>query len=431
MNFKLYVIFATLFVVGSTIHINAQPAEPGDWSKLRLYGHAFKNEDFTDEQYDFIINNFGIFTVEKRHARDIYGATNTEDAAEGTAERIHAGNPNCKVLIYWSTNTAYTDYYTTVADAITTNPDWVDETIRYTYPDDCKDWWVEEANDIVTTRGLNGIFGDGAPGAESRGYIADVNDNLAALSALSCFNIYNGYRVATSTKIYAGSTTLANADGVMCEAFFRVPCDTKDEAVFQMDEFLAIPSDKYIICRGASGVFGSTHDFTLACCLILANDYTYYSWGGDENSYAGDDTMTYWDSDFEQEIGEPLGVATKDGYTYSRVFEHCTVNVDFENATSSIEWGQDNNVLGVSPKLSLEENTLLIYPNPVKDKVSFELGTTKSAEYKIINIAGQVILSGTFNDGSASVDLSSLSSGNYTVVISSDSITQTKKIIKE
>jgi hypothetical protein len=325
---------ASMFAIILPTDLSAVPAGPGDWSKVRLYGHAFKNEDFTDDQYDFIINNIGIFTVEKRHARDIYGAINTEDAAEATAERIHVGNPNCKVLIYWSTNTAYTNYYTTVADAISEHPDWVDPSnSRYVYPDDCKDWWVEEANDIVTTRGLDGIFGDGAPGAESRGYISDVNDNLSGLSDLSCFNIYNGYRVSSTSKIYAGSTTLANADGVMCEAFFRDPCDTKDEAVFQMDEFLAIPSDKYIICRGAAGVFGTTHDFTLACYLIIANDYTYYSWGGDDNSYAGDGTMTYWDSDFEQEIGEPLDVATKDGYTYSRVFENCTVNVDFENAT--------------------------------------------------------------------------------------------------
>lgn len=319
------------------------PALPGDWSKMRLYGHAFKNEDFTDEQYDFIINNFGIFTVEKRHARDIYGATNTEDAAEATAARIHAGNPNAKVLIYWSTNTAYTQYYTTIAEAISNNPDWIDTSnSRYTYPDDCKDWWVEESSNIVNTRGLDGVFGDGAPGAQSRGYIDAVTDNLGALSALSTFNIYNGYRVATPTKIFAGATTLANSNGVFIEAFFRDPCDTKEEAEFLMDELLAVPSDKYIIARGASGVYGETHDFSLACYLIAANDYSYYSWGGEGNSYAGDGTMTYWHSDFEQVIGKPLGAATKVGYAYSRVFEHCTVNVDFEKSTSSIVWNQNN-----------------------------------------------------------------------------------------
>ncbi|MBU2949433.1 T9SS type A sorting domain-containing protein [Tamlana agarivorans] len=431
MKFKT--AFTLLLAFAATINTYAQPAKPGDWSKIRLYGHAFKNEDFTNDQYDFIIDNFGIFTVEKRHARDIYGATNTEDAAEATAQRIHAGNPDCKVLMYWSTNTAYTQYYTTVDDAITTNPDWVDPSnSRYTYPDDCKDWWVSKANEIVTTRGLDGIFGDGAPGAQSRGYIDDVNDNLGALSALSCFNLYNGYRVATASKIYAGDTTLANADGVMCEAFFRIPVDTKEEAVFQMDEFLAIPSDKYIICRGAAGAFGSTHEFTLACCLILANDYTYYSWGGDGNSYAGDGTMTYWHSDFEQEIGEPLGKATKNGYVYSRVFENCTVTVDFENATSSIVWNQNNASLSTAEKKKVEAYT--IYPNPTHDKIHIisNKNNSKNSSITIINLEGKILNTISFNSlDNMKVNISHLNKGFYFLKIQTENGNSIHKIIKK
>lgn len=39
--------------------------------KVRLYGHAFKNDDCTDDQSDFIIDNYGISTVEKRHVRGV------------------------------------------------------------------------------------------------------------------------------------------------------------------------------------------------------------------------------------------------------------------------------------------------------------------------------------------------------------------------
>ena len=575
MKVKTSSVFMLLLTLGLMIQGYSQAIGPGDWSKIRLYGHAFKNEDFTDEQYDFIINNIGIFTVEKRHARDVFGASNTEDAAEATAARIHAGNPNAKVLIYWSTNTAYTQYYTTIANAISNHPDWVDSSnSRYTYSDDCKAFWVEEANKIVTTRGLDGIFGDGAPGAESRGYINAVTDNLGALSALSTFNIYNGYRVASPTKIFAGSTTLANSDGVFIEAFFRDPCDTKEEAKFLMDELLAIPSDKYIITRGASGVFGTTHDFSLACYLIVANDYSYYSWGGEDNSYAGDGTMTYWHSDFEQKTGKPLGAATKEAYAYRRVFEYCTVNVDFENATSSIIWNQNNrptptlknltinaspsqsstefegdasraidqntnglyangsvthtktendawwmvtldstyelsnitvynrtdvrhierlsnftievlnsndqivytktitsaptpsitipidNVIGnrvrivqnlASTPLNLAEVEVYgysstevitgalssnisktqfnVYPNPVNDMLSIELGTTENASYQVLNTVGQILLSGNIQGGAASVDLSQFAADFYIIKISSESSTQMKKIL--
>ena len=72
--------------------------------------------------------------------------------------------------------------------------------------------------------------------------------------------------------------------------------------------------------------------------MIIANDYSFYSWGGRRNSYAADDSLIYWSDDFDQEIGKPLGKATKDGYAYHRDFEHCSVDVNLETKTSSIVW---------------------------------------------------------------------------------------------
>ena len=53
-------------------------------------------------------------------------------------------------------------------------------------------------------------------------------------------------------------------------------------------------------------------------------------------------SLMNWHEDFGKEIGRPLGPATKDGYAYHRVFEHCTVDINVETKTSSIEWGQNN-----------------------------------------------------------------------------------------
>ena len=72
--------------------------------------------------------------------------------------------------------------------------------------------------------------------------------------------------------------------------------------------------------------------------MIIANNYSFYSWGGAGNSYAADDSLIYWSDDFDKEIGKPLGKATKDGYAYHRDFEHCTVDVNLETKTSSIVW---------------------------------------------------------------------------------------------
>ena len=320
---------------------HAAPAGPGDWSKVRLFGHAFRNDDYTPGQYDFIRDNFYIFTIEKRHAKSIYGATSTEKAAAETATKLLKNNPDMRVLLYWSTNTAYSQYYTTVRDTIAEHPDWVEEvrdgTLRWTYPNNAaRNWWADMADQLVKESDLNGVFGDGVPGANARGQLGSAEN---CLERLSSFVIYNGYRVQSSSKCAAGASTLVHADGVFCEAFFRSSVETADEGVKLMEELLAIPSDKYILCRGAGdSVFGSTHDFTLACYLIIANDYSFYSWGGSKNSYAADDSLIYWSDDFDQEIGNPLGKATKNGYAYHRDFQHCSVDVNLETKSSSIVW---------------------------------------------------------------------------------------------
>ncbi|MCM2373951.1 putative glycoside hydrolase [Aporhodopirellula aestuarii] len=341
--FKAKLLLWTTAVCAALIpqNLHAQPAGPGDWSKVRLFGHAFRNDDYTPEQYDFIRDHYAIFTIEKRHAKNIYGATSTEKAAAETAKKLLKNNPEMRVLLYWSTNTAYSQFYTTVRDTVAQHPDWVEEvrkgTVRWTYPnDDARNWWADTADRLVNDSALNGVFGDGAPGANARGQLKSVE---SCLERLSSFVIFNGYRVQTSSRYVAGASTLVHADGVFCEAFFRSSVETADEGVKLIEELLAIPSDKYILCRGAGdGAFGATHDFTLACYLVIANDYSFYSWGGNENSYAADDSLIYWSDDFAQKIGKPLGMATRDGYAYHRDFEHCSVDVNLRTKTSSIIW---------------------------------------------------------------------------------------------
>ena len=84
---RLLLIAVMAILIPQTLH--AAPAGPGDWSKVRLFGHAFRNDDYTPGQYDFIRDNYYIFTVEKRHAKNIYGATSTDLLKVGS----HVGFP--------------------------------------------------------------------------------------------------------------------------------------------------------------------------------------------------------------------------------------------------------------------------------------------------------------------------------------------------
>ena len=106
-----------------------------------------------------------------------------------------------------------------------------------------------------------------------------------------------------------------------------------------MQELLAIPPGIYTLCPNAGDeAFGSTHDSTLACILMIANDFSFYSWGSVKNSHAADDSLTYWNKNSGQEIGKPPGNATKDGYAYHRDFEHDSFDVTLKTKTSSIVW---------------------------------------------------------------------------------------------
>lgn len=208
LNAKRLLRTAALFAALVPATVDAQPVGPGDWSKVRLFGHAFRNDDYTPQQYDFIRDHYAIFTIEKRHAKNVYGTTSTETAAAKTAEKLLKNSPDMRVLLYWSTNTAYNEYYTTVKDVVARHPDWVEEvrkgTVRWTYPNQAaQNWWTDTADQLVNNSVLKGVFADGVPGANARGQLESVE---SCLKRLSSFVIYNGYRVQTSGKYVAGST---------------------------------------------------------------------------------------------------------------------------------------------------------------------------------------------------------------------------------
>jgi len=74
------------------------------------------------------------------------------------------------------------------------------------------------------------------------------------------------------------------------------------------------------------------------------------------------------------------------------------------------------------------ENTITIYPNPVKDKVKI---TSKHpiTSHKIIDITGKIILEN--NIESHSIDTSVLETGTYYLILKSEKSTSVKKIIKQ
>ena len=118
MNLKLMTI---VFMINFQLS-QAQPIGPGDWSSLRLYGHAYNVNGFTDTEYDWIKNNNYIFTTEKRHARNIYGDPSSEFASDIASQKINENNSAAIALFYWNAIIVYDGIYVTIKNALADHP---------------------------------------------------------------------------------------------------------------------------------------------------------------------------------------------------------------------------------------------------------------------------------------------------------------------
>jgi hypothetical protein len=76
----------------------------------------------------------------------------------------------------------------------------------------------------------------------------------------------------------------------------------------------------------------------------------------------------------------------------------------------------------------LEDNSISVYPNPVSKNLN--MISQFSSTYKLIDISGKEIFSGSIIGGSSALDVSSLDSGIYFIHFTNNSNITIKKIIK-
>ncbi|KJD35979.1 hypothetical protein PW52_04965 [Tamlana sedimentorum] len=146
----------------------AQVVEPGDWSSLCLYGYAYNINGFIDAEYDFIANHNYLFTIEIRHARNIYGNPTLEYACGIAAQEIKVNNPVCRPLFYWNSNIVYADIYESITTALAENPSFVAFNEKFNYENaDFPDWWVTVPQDQVNNTVLEGGFIDACKNVEA------------------------------------------------------------------------------------------------------------------------------------------------------------------------------------------------------------------------------------------------------------------------
>ena len=344
---KTSVIIVLMFLSALFAQINAQPGYAGEWLKTRIYGHTYESGGFSTAQYNWIRDHHELFCFEKTHLRAVYGNPSHEYTSMLDAAVLVDNNPRCKPITIYSIGGDYHEWFESEAEIYVTNPElfiWSGgESVSLNInANGFEDWYVETTNNLVDNSELEGIFIDGVEG----NYIDGNGDEAKAIfDRMHGISIMNGFNPDPNNPgtLRAGPDYLDHCAGVFVDSWFRRNCDTKEIARTLVDACIAIPANKILILfcgNNNDGIWGTDHTFSHAGYLIVANENTYYRWTGDGLWEPA--SMMEYHSDFDKEMGAPLGKATKNGYAYTRVFEHCTVTLNLDNKTSNIEWGQNN-----------------------------------------------------------------------------------------
>jgi hypothetical protein len=123
---------------------------------------------------------------------------------------------------------------------------------------------------------------------------------------------------------------------------------------------------------------------------------------------------------------------------------HFGIGADTEILSITVIWpsgivnvindpGINTTITIVEEELGVNDNSnsiLTIYPNPVKDQLQIKSDQNlDGAIYSVFDINGKLVLSNTLR--SNSVDVSSISTGNYVLNIALDGINQSQKFVKQ
>ena len=402
---------------------------PFSWDKVPVYIHSGNNLGLSDEEVEFIATHSDFYCFEKNHCLSTHGSA--EAGHEFDAQRIKAINPDITLLYYWNT---FLDYPFTEANQVyESHPEWwlyyQDGTLdlksgrhkRYDLSNpEVREWWAEEVRKAVTLGSCDGVFMDAFPQITSEANIDlwgqekydSIQDGLIELIRLtrektdsSALLMYNGVRNTDDREF--GMEYLDLCDAAAIEHFDQFSSTSKESIQRDMEAVMeAGRQGKVIILKTFPGFNWTQSEkmaepyedlleearenitFPLACYLVAAQPYSYfnYSWG-----YRASFGTLEWYDELDRPLGEPLGDAVKDGWEYTREFEHVKVWVNIETKEARIEWedylpfpGQtDSAIIERSPHEAADSLLFSFIPEYHSDSIPEYSGSTSfTTEYQ-------------------------------------------------
>jgi len=235
-------------------------------------------------------------------------------------------------------------------------------------------WWTNSCRSVTADPHIDGVFLDGNIKALEPGYLAR---QIGAEKKKQTMDGYHLMMKQTRDAIGQNKLMIANIlrarfenagleymdyfDGSYLEGFFhnvggasyeeyvaegidamqkaarqgKIIAFTTGFAAPRNTSVLGIDEGHQEVGSDAQARAGLT--YPLAIFLVCAEKHSYFriheGYSANEN-----DRWMRWFPEFDKPLGPPNGPATKNGFRYSRSFQHATVQLDIKNRTANIQW---------------------------------------------------------------------------------------------
>ena len=356
------------------------------WDTMPLYMHVRKATAFTNEEIAYLAK-FPLITLEKSTGHETFGST--EKGAIAAAKSIKTLNPNAKILYYKNVVVNWGSYKEDDL-FLKENPQAylfnhlgekaLMKNKRTGFFDiskaDVRKYWLNHVSKVASSPYIDGVFMDanikvlvpgffkGKVGVDKQkqieeGYFSmmqDLNTQLGDDNLL----IANMIRVRPEFED-SGREFLKYFDGSYLEGFDKggfgmtyanylakgieaVQKSAREGKVIAMS--IGLGKSLKGAHVGIDDVRASLEinkdtkkhlDYLLAIFLVCAEKYSYvYPHDGYNSMTSATWLKTF--PQYEKPLGKPFGFAKREGYIYTREFEHVNVWLDIENKTATLNY---------------------------------------------------------------------------------------------
>ena len=354
------------------------------WDRVPLYMHMRKSQAFTQEELEYLAG-FPLITLEKTTGSKTYGST--EKGSLEAAAAIKKVNPKAKVLYYRNAMINYGGY--DINESMEDIPgkfleNKAGETglhgrnganeVYDLSNNELREWWVEHCVEMTKNEAIDGIFIDGnikalepeylkgVIGSEKKEQVKEGYDLMMADLRSALPNKLLIANIIRARLPNSGLDYMKYFDGSYLEGFESEVngYSKKDYVARGIAAVQKAARDGKIICfsiglgkakntgigiddtrqkAGDVSVLQERLTYTLSMFLIFAEKYSYFL-AHDGYSVNGDDSSVWLKCfpEYKKPLGAPKGPAKKEGYTYTREFEHASVWLDIEQEKAKIEW---------------------------------------------------------------------------------------------